>query len=294
MPTHLKELASLGGVVKCRRRNGQQQWRAHMKSLDGYGPRRLRKEDASGDLTRMRAAPTRADVSRVVAELPAEAIAAMIQSAKDDLDLSPSDEEVKPAASVRVGAQTRTSKAGRNRERLRLKTEEDRRMHEAAAAVGSSTLSSLSPLVSQDTPLAGNTSTCISWQRQGEEVRHKTNIVKVVGRNDDELDERWLQDGLNVGEYDDISDEAIFAGHAPIAHTNTMIQEQGTNQSQPPDGERGQGCRRTGGAGEVQCGKSPMCVTSVRPADSRAAKSVQDGSFGTFCAERKFARGGFP
>ena len=82
MPTHLKELASLGGVVKCRRRNGQQQWRAHMKSLDGYGPRRLRKEDASGDLTRMRAAPTRADVLRIVAELRAEAMPAMIQSAK--------------------------------------------------------------------------------------------------------------------------------------------------------------------------------------------------------------------
>ena len=82
MPTHLKELASLEGVVKCRRRNGQQQWRAHMKSLDGYGPRRLRKEDASGDLTRMRAAPTRADVLRIVAELRAEAMPAMIQSAK--------------------------------------------------------------------------------------------------------------------------------------------------------------------------------------------------------------------
>ena len=38
-----------------------------------------------------------------------------------------------------------TSKAGRNRERLRLKAEEERRMHEAAAAVGSSTLSSVPP-----------------------------------------------------------------------------------------------------------------------------------------------------
>ena len=109
-------------------------------------------------------------------------------------------------------------------------------MHEAAAAVGSSTLSSFPPLVSQDTPLAGNTSTCISWQRQDEEVRHKTSVGEVVGRYDDELDERWLQDELNVGKYDDIFEEAIFASHAPIAHKNTVLQEQGTIQSQPPEG----------------------------------------------------------
>ena len=106
MPTHLKELASLEGVVKCRRRNGQQQWRAHMKSIDGYGPRRLREEDASGDLTRMRAAPTRADVLRIVAELRAEAMPAMIQSAK--VSSTGSETRAKPRMPLRRTTSDRT------------------------------------------------------------------------------------------------------------------------------------------------------------------------------------------
>ena len=167
-------------------------------------------------------------------------------------------------------------------------------MHEAAAAVGSSTLSSFPPLVSQDTPLAGNTSTCISWQRQDEEVRHKTSVGEVVGRYDDELDERWLQDELNVGKYDDIFEEAIFASHAPIAHKNTVLQEQGTIQSQPPEGSAVKDAEEQEARARYNAARARCALPPFRPADSSAAKSVQDGSFETFGAEREFERAGFP
>ena len=74
MPARTKDLSSLGGVCK-ETRNGKQRWRARMLGVDG--PLRLREDLASRDLDRMRAAPTRADVPRIAAELKAEANAAI-------------------------------------------------------------------------------------------------------------------------------------------------------------------------------------------------------------------------
>ncbi len=76
MPAHNKKVASLGTVSTTRPRNGHPQWRAQMATLGEYGPLRLRQEHAGQDLAQMRAAPTRADVSRIAAELRAEAVAA--------------------------------------------------------------------------------------------------------------------------------------------------------------------------------------------------------------------------
>ena len=95
-----------------------------------------------------------------------------------------------------------------------------------------------------------------------------------------------MQDELNVGEYDDMFDEAMFAGHAPIAHTNTMIQEQGTNQSQPPEGSavkdaEEQEARARYNAARARCALPPLDPqTPVPPSLYRTGASEPSAQSG--------------